>query len=98
MHMSLDDFCSCTPAEFMAACKAHHDQHEADRRDRWELMRLLAAITVQPHVKGRPDPRRLVPLPWDRQGHGAARQGNAPLSKEESRARFEKLVKRMGEG
>ncbi len=92
MGMSRKDFCACTPHEFEEAARAFRQWHEAQRHDDWERMRLLACITVQPHVKGRVTPQGLMPLPWDNAGrqHKAA----APaVSKEEQRKRFERLAK-----
>lgn len=63
MGMSRSDFCACTPAEFAAAVKSWREAEESRRRDAWERMRLLALMTVQPHVK-----QRLLPL----EAHAAA--------------------------
>ena len=73
-------------------------------------MRLLAAISIQPHVKGKLKPQQLLPLPWDahegaevRRYGGARREERgtrsgeaAPMSKEAQKKRFRELVK--GEG
>lgn len=63
--MSPRDFWESTPAEFAAAMTAWHAAEETRERGAWERMRILAAITVQPHCKKRLSARRLVPLPWD---------------------------------
>ncbi len=92
--MSFDDFCGLTPEEFGCICRAFHDQRETDYKDEWERMRLLAAIVIQPHVKNKLTPEKLLPLPWDkaqqRKQHPAK-----PMSKEESRRRFERVVSTM---
>lgn len=41
-------------------------QREADGQDAWERMRLLATITIQPHVRKRLTPQQLLPLPWEK--------------------------------
>lgn len=93
IHLSYDDFCKLTPEEFECICEAYRDQRESDYRERWERMRLHAAILMQPHVKKKITPQKLLPLPWEKE----ARRKNAPkpVSAEESKARFEKLAKRF---
>lgn len=62
-------------------------------------MRLLATICIQPHVKGKVTPERLLPFPWDSYGHDGEetkKTSPRPVSKEEDRKRFEKLMKRIG--
>ncbi len=91
--MSRKDFCACTPHEFEEAARSFRQWHEAQRHDDWERMRLLACITVQPHVKGRVTPQGLMPLPWDNEGR--QKKAAAPaMGKEEQRKRFEQLAKR----
>ncbi len=97
MGMSRKDFCACTPHEFEEAARAFRQWHEAQRHDEWERMRLLACITVQPHVKGRVTPQGLMPLPWDNAGR--QQKAAAPaMSREEQRKRFERLAKRSKAG
>ena len=93
IRLSYDDFCRMLPEEFEQVSKAFAEQREAESRGDWERMRLLATITVQPYVKGRLTPQKLLPLPWEKQ---MPKKGQKPVSKEESKARFEALVKRMG--
>lgn len=64
--MSLGDFRLLTPAEFGAVGKAWSEGQENRERGGWERMRLLASITIQPHVKRRVTPQKLLPLPWDK--------------------------------
>ena len=45
------------------AFSRNQEQHVEDS---WERMRLLAAITIQPHCKNRIRKEQLVPLPWDK--------------------------------
>lgn len=58
-------------------------------------MRLLATITIQPHVKGKLTPQKLLPLPWDRQK--APREDAPKLTKEQRHDRFRNLLHRLGE-
>lgn len=63
--MRLDDFCRLTPGEFDAVVRAHIEEEEKTLHGDWERMRMLATITVQPHVKGKMTPEKLLPLPWE---------------------------------
>jgi hypothetical protein len=89
--MSLDDWSGLSPDEFSAVCQSYNDKEEARLHDEWERMRLLATITIQPHVKNRLHAEKLLPLPWD----GKPKKTDAPkVSKEEAKSRFEQLLKK----
>ncbi len=51
-------------------------------------MRLLATMTIQPHVKSRLKADKLLPLPWDKSKKAKA----DPVSMEEAKSRFEALM------
>ncbi len=85
--MSLDDFCALTPDEFTAVCTAYGDKAEADMHGDWERMRMLATITIQPHIKGKMTPDRLLPFPWEKK-----REDVPIVGKDEAKARFEALI------
>lgn len=89
--MNLEDWCDLSPDEFSAVCKAYNDKEEARLHDEWERMRLLATITIQPHVKNRLKADKLLPLPWD----GEKKAEVPQVSKEEAKARFEQLLKQQ---
>lgn len=89
--MGVADFCLCTPREFAAILRAWREEREGRERAAWERMRLLAAITVQPHCKKKVAPARLLPLPWDRPQAGRENKATPPST----RARFEEAVARM---
>lgn len=72
-------------------CDAYSRRAENDYKDEWERVRVLAAISVQPHVRKRVTPAQLLPLPWDKPEKPA---GKAPAGKEESLKRFERLAGR----
>ena len=57
-------------------------------------MRLLATITIQPHVKGKLSPQRLLPFPWEQPK--TKKTSHRPVSKEEDKKRFEELMRRIG--
>ena len=93
--LRLNDFCHLTPNEWQAVAEAHTTHAEQRMHDDWERMRLLATISIQPHVKNKVTPTRLLPLPWDNATTTTHETAPAPqLSKEEARARFVALVKR----
>ena len=54
--LSLADFCALTPAEFRSVCASWGRHNEGLEQGSWERMRLLATITIQPHVKKRLTP------------------------------------------
>ena len=60
-------------------------------------MRLLAAIVIQPYVKKKLTPEKLLPLPWDRKRRKAAQSGEPQLTKEQKHERFKDLLHRLGE-
>jgi len=41
--------------------------HEIDQRELWQMVRVHAAIGIQPHLKKGTSvkPEKLIPLPWD---------------------------------
>ena len=59
--LSLPDFCALTPSEFRAVCDAWGRRNEGLEQGAWERMRLLATITIQPHVKKRLTPGSCCP-------------------------------------
>ena len=71
-------------------CASWGRHSEGLEQGSWERMRLLATITIQPHVKKRLTPGQLLPLPWDRK-----RPAAPPVSKEQD---MERLRKRMKKG
>lgn len=81
--------------EFAAVWKAYAEQRDTDFKDRWRRMRMLASITIQPHLaRGkRITPEKLLPFPWDK-----PTRGNKPtISAEEQRERMRKLVEKLGD-
>lgn len=97
--MSYDDFCRLTFDEFAAVYEAYIVQRESFYKDDWERMRLLACITIQPHInhkKGKVTPQRLLPFPWDKEQQRPKNKG-PKLTPEQTRRRFEQLVKKLGD-
>ncbi len=90
LTMRFDDFCRLSPSEFRECCKSYHTQAENKLRDDWERMRMLATILLQPHVKGKLTPKKLLSLPWESKKQTPKRQD---ISREDARKRFEKITK-----
>ena len=95
IRLSYDDFCKMDFQEFAAVWKAYAEQRDADFKDRWRRMRLLASITIQPHLaRGkRITPEKLLPFPWDKPTRGS----KPTVSAEEQRERMRKLVEKLGD-
>lgn len=85
--MSVRDFELCTVPEFEAVVKAWHDKEEARMQTSWEIARMTAAITIQPHVKKKITPSSLLPFPWDK-----TKKKASPMSRDEHRRRFYELM------
>ena len=104
MGLSVDDFLGMDTDEFDAASMAFGEHEDMLERERWERMRLLGLMTVQPWSKKKLTAEKLLPLPWDvKDGtlKGAAQNhtGNdgARMTKAEHRARAEEMLKLLGE-
>lgn len=69
-------------------CKAWHMHHEDEMHDSWERMRMSATIAIQPHIKGKMTPEKLLPFPWEKRKNTEA----PSVSAEEARKRFERLT------
>lgn len=95
IRLSYDDFSRLYPDEFESICKAYSDSREADQHGAWERMRMLATITIQPHIKSKMTPQKLMPLPWDK--HHIERPDAPKLTPEERQERFKKLAAKLGD-
>lgn len=94
MGMRLDDWCRLDVDDFNSAVKAWNEMRDGDEHGRWNRMRILASIVIQPHVKGKMSPERLLPLPWDKKkGKKAPKE---TLSAEAQKERLKELLKRKG--
>jgi hypothetical protein len=56
-------------------------------------MRMLATIAIQPHVKNKLTPEKLLPFPWEKLDKMSTRPPKQTA--EEDLKRFETLAKRM---
>ena len=62
-----DDLLSMSVGEFVAMQKTYIEKRRSEAYDRWDRLRTLAAIVIQPHCKRKITPRQLLPLPGDKQ-------------------------------
>lgn len=96
--LSYDDFCKMDFDEFASVYAAYADQRDAAVKDEWSRMRLLATISIQPHLaKGkRVTPEKLLPFPWDRDHKPQNAHSKEELTLEQRRERAQKLIEKLG--
>lgn len=92
--MRYSDFCRMSPVEFYEASKAFAEAREQESHERWEIMRTEASILIQPHVKGKITPRRLLPFPWDTAKHDE--EPEEVMTMEERHRRAEEALRKWG--
>ena len=90
LGLSYDDFCALSPDEFQQVHRSWVDNETERLHGEWERTRVLATISVQPHLKKPVSMRKLLPLPWDK-------KARTKVSKPSTRARFDEIVKRTKE-
>lgn len=79
-----------TVEELEAVVSEWSKGREQDYQDRWERMRLLATIVIQPHLKKRLSAKELLPLPWDGR---ACRKSQPKLTKAQKLEAFKYRMK-----
>lgn len=91
--MRLDDFMRLTLKEADAVCHSYHETEEQRDRGAWERMRMLAAISIQPHVKKKISPKSLIQFPWENVRKAEVeRPQEPPLTQAEAKDRFLRAV------
>jgi len=80
--------------EFENVYHQWYEMREIDYQGSWERMRMLATITIQPHIKNKLTPERLLPLPWEKKRHH--NPNVRILTQDERRKRMEELERRLG--
>lgn len=98
MGLRYDDFCDLTPDEFSYIYRAYSEEREAQYKDNWERMRMLAAITIQPYAKKGMTPHKLLAFPWDTENRPTRGARAEHVSKEEALKRFEEVLRKVGKG
>lgn len=99
--MSVDDFLGMDTDEFDAVAKGFSSHEEQIEREKWERMRLLGLMAVQPWSKKKLTPEKLLPLPWDKpstlaDGGEAQNKQAKRLSKEEHKKRAMEMLRLLG--
>lgn len=99
IRLSYDDFCKMDFEEFAAVYKAYAEQRDADFKDEWQRMRLLATIVIQPHLakNKKITPEKLLPFPWDKTITRKRDDKEPKLTPEQQRERMAELVKKLGD-
>lgn len=99
MGLSVDDFLGMDTDEFDATSKAFGEHEDMLERERWERMRLLGLMTVQPWSKKKLTAEKLLPLPWDVKDNtqNTTEHDGTRLTKAEHRARAEAMRKLLGD-
>lgn len=91
--MNYDDFCKLDYDEFGAVYNAYAARRDADFKDGWQRMRLAATLVIQPHLKKKITPERLLPFPWEKR---QPRVSKGPrMTPEEQRRRMMEVVQRI---
>lgn len=85
--------------EFAAIYDAYATQRDLDFKDKWTRMRLLATITIQPHLgKGKKlTPEKLLPFPWEKKNSRKIGGDGPELTPDQQRRRMEKIVEKLGD-
>lgn len=91
--LSYNDFCGLSLEEFGEVVKAYSEGQEDTTRGDWERMRMLAAITIQPHTKTKITPKKLLPLPWDKIHRLPAKRTAEDIARQ--RDRMDEIKKRQ---
>lgn len=80
-----------TPEEFIHVFEAWREKKEADSKEQWEMMRLQTTILIQPHIKEKIAPKKLLPFPWDEK-----KKTPEAMSKEERKKEAEEALRKWG--
>ena len=94
IHLSYDDFCRLTPVEVEHIYKEYREEQDSDYKDQWGRIRMLATIMIQPHLKKKITPQKLLPFPWESDTNGLQKK-EATITPAQSMKRFEELAKRV---
>ena len=98
VRLSYDDFCRMDFEEFAAVYNAYTSQRDTDYKDKWTRMRLLATITIQPHLgkNKKVTPEKLLPFPWEATPKRGAKN-SSEMTTEQQRKRMKYLVEKLGD-
>lgn len=95
--MNYDDFLRVDVDAFSEIYKAYHDREENKARGEWERMRLLATISIQPHIKKSITPQKLLPFSWDHENDQDKQVApRRTMTASEQRERMKQLAESQG--
>lgn len=83
--MSRCDFELMSLDELRETFRSWSETRDEQQRTVWEAARMEACIIIQPFVKGKLEPKKVLPLPWDRSYR------SVQMTKEERQHRQERL-------
>lgn len=91
----MDDFCRMTPGEFAGWIKAWAALDEGRERGAWERARLVAAVSLFPHLRkgASRDPKKIIPLAWDPAADKIESAPRREITREEADKLFEKRMR-----
>ncbi len=69
--MTVDDFCRCTPSEFVAVYEGWMESEQRREHADWERTRTQVTFMLQPYSKHALDPRAIFPFPWEKKEDGS---------------------------
>lgn len=75
------------------------EQRDFNFMNDWQRMRILATLTIQPHLaKGKKvTPEKLLPFPWDKKKTRKRNAKEQELTPQKQRERMAELVKKLGD-
>lgn len=84
--LSLRDFYSLAPDEFIAIVDKYNETGAAARQERWEQIRKICYFAVSPYLKKGKDERSIMRFPWEVK-HSADTPGKREPDREEKMKR-----------
>ena len=93
MGMSLDDFCRCTPSEFLSAWEHRNKWQERMEQGHWERLRMACLCMLQPYSKNTLSARDVMQFPWDEDAKTNSRE---TVSDEELKRRYREAKRAAG--
>lgn len=91
--MSMQDFCQCTPSEFMSIYKAWIKSREQTERNAWERARISCLCSLQPYSKKRLKATDIMEFPWEKEKIPCNRE---KLSASEEMERYKAAKRKYG--
>ena len=93
--ISFDDFCRLRMEEVDEILRACGEKRSQEIHTQWEVMRLQTVMILAPFCQNVPQPKRLLPLPWDNETE-EPEEPETPLSQEERTANERRLREKLG--